>query len=126
MDDRELLWRQYQLSVELYKGYLDLVVKMNVFYYAVTGAILSFYFVNQNELTEMSLLLPLAMSLAFGLFFLLSANLARVSRDELFEIRDKLGFSAAPEIGVLILLLWIFATLMLLVAGGLTWLMYVR
>jgi hypothetical protein len=43
MDAPELLWRQYALSVDLYKFYMDLVVKFNVFYYAVTGAILSFF-----------------------------------------------------------------------------------
>lgn len=118
MDDRELLWRQYELNVDLYKGYLDLVVKMNVFYYAVTGAILSFYFANQNDLTQLSLVLPLLMSLALGTFFVIGAWLARVPREETFKIRDALGLIAAPEIGVLILLLWVFAVLMFVVGGG--------
>lgn len=123
MNDRELLWRQYQLNVELYKGYLELVIKMNVFYYAVTGAILSFYFSNQNDLTKLSLVLPLLMSLALGTFFVVGAWLARVPREETFKIRDALGLIAAPEIGVLILLLWIFAVMMFVVGGGLVWLM---
>lgn len=122
MNDRELLWRQYQLNVDLYKGYLELVVKMNVFYYAVTGAILSFYFANHNELTQWSLVLPLLMSLALGTFFVIGALLARVPREEIFKIRDALGLMAAPEVGVLIFLLWIFAVLMFVVAGGLAWL----
>ena len=74
MDDRELLWRQYQLNVDLYKGYLDLIVKINVFYYAITGAILSFYFANQNDLTKLSLLLPLLMSVTLGVFFIVGAS----------------------------------------------------
>lgn len=126
MDDRELLWRQYQLNVDLYKGYLDLVVKMNVFYYAVTGAILSYYFANQNDLTQLSLALPLLMSLALGTFFVIGAWLARVPREEIFKIRDALGLIAAPEIGVLILLLWVFAVLMFVVGAGLAWLMWCR
>jgi hypothetical protein len=68
MDDRELLWRQYQLNIDLYKGYLELIVKINVFYYAITGAILSFFFSNQNHLTKFSLLLPLFMSIALEFF----------------------------------------------------------
>lgn len=123
MDDRELLWRQYELNVDLYKGYLDLVVKINVFYYAITGAILSFYFANQNDLTKLSLLLPLIMSVALGVFFVVGALLARIPRQETFDIRDALGLKAAPEIGVLILLLSIFAALMFVVAGGLAWLL---
>lgn len=122
MNDRELLWRQYQLNVDLYKGYLELVIKMNVFYYAVTGAILSFYFSNQNDLTKLSLVLPLLMSVALGTFFVIGAWLARVPREETFKIRDALGLIAAPEIGVLILLLWIFAVMMFGVGGGLVWL----
>ncbi len=39
----ELLWREYQLGVDLYKFYLDLVIKAIVGYYAITGGILSFY-----------------------------------------------------------------------------------
>ena len=42
--DRELLWRQYQLHVDLYKHYLDMTLKFNTFYYAITGGIVSFYF----------------------------------------------------------------------------------
>jgi len=71
MDDRELLWHQYQMNVDLYKGYLDLVVKINVFYYDITGAIVSFYFSNASEpLIKWSLLLPLLMSIALGVFLL--------------------------------------------------------
>jgi len=32
--------------MDLYKHYLEMTLKFNVFYYAVTGAVLSFYFSN--------------------------------------------------------------------------------
>ena len=38
---KDLLWKQYELHVGLYKHYLELALKFNVFYYAATGAILS-------------------------------------------------------------------------------------
>ncbi len=127
MDDRELLWKQYNLNVDLYRSYLELVIKINIFYYAVTGAILSYYFAHSKEaLVKWSLLLPLVMSVALGVFFLIGACLARVPRKETFKIRDALGLLAAPEIGVLIILLAIFAVLMFLVAGGLAWLLCVK
>jgi len=128
MEDKELLWRQYQMNVDLYKGYLDLVVKINVFYYAITGAILSFYFSNSSDEPHIkwSLLLPLIMSIALGTFFIVGARLARIPREETFKIRDALGLLAAPEIGVLILLLYIVAILMFLVAGGLLWLICLK
>jgi hypothetical protein len=39
----EILWKQYELHVGLYKEYLNLLLKFNVFYYAATGALLSYY-----------------------------------------------------------------------------------
>lgn len=127
MDDRELLWKQYQLNVDLYRSYLELAIKINVFYYAITGAILSYYFAHPDvPLVKWSLVLPLLMSIALGVFFVIGAWLSRVPRKETFQTRDALGLMAAPEIGVLIILLSIFAILIFLVAGGLFWLVYVK
>ena len=127
MDDRELLWKQYELNVDLYKSYLELVIRINVFYYAITGAILSFYFAHPDEnLLKWSLALPLLMSISLGVFFVIGAWLARVPRDEIFQIRNTLGLVAAPEIGVLMLLLSIFASLKFLVTVGLFWLLCVK
>lgn len=42
-DREELLWRQYELQVGLFKEYLNLVLKVNGFYYVATGALVSFY-----------------------------------------------------------------------------------
>jgi len=41
---RNALWKQYEISVDLYKHYLKLAIEINVFYYAITGAIVSYYF----------------------------------------------------------------------------------
>ncbi len=125
MDQREIFWRQYQLNIETYRGYLELVLKINGFYYAVTGAIVSYYFAHRSEeLMKPSLLLPLLMSIALAAFFILGAFAAQVTRKETFSLRDKLGLEATAEIAVLIVLLGISAGLMLLVAGGLGWLLW--
>lgn len=126
MDRVELLWRQYEMNNQLYKGYLDLVVRLNVFYYAITGAILSFYFshVPENGLTRWSLLLPFVMSIALASFFFYGAWAARVTRAETIAIRDAIDLKAAPEHAVLIALLIIFGTLMLLVSGALGYLLW--
>lgn len=127
MEKADLYWKQYQLNIDLYRGYLELVLKMNGFYYAVTGAIVSYYFAHEAEpLMRWSLLLPLIMSLALAVFFSLAAWAATVPRKETFELRDALGLKAAPEIGFLILLLAISAALMLIVAGGLAWVVWCR
>ena len=120
MDAPELLWRQYQQNVDLYKFYMDLTVKFNVFFYAVTGAILSFALAQQkgHELVRFSLLLPLVMSLCFAGFFVYGGLLMRVLRRETFAIRDALKLQAAPDVGVLSVLLYLFAFVFLLIAIG--------
>jgi hypothetical protein len=127
MDAPELLWRQYSQNVGLFKFYMDLVVKFNVFYYAVTGAILLFFFANPDtEDAKYALLLPIIMSVAFAFFFIYGAVLARVLRDDVFAIRDNLGLRAAPDVGVLSVLLYIFASVFIVVAAGCTYLVWFR
>lgn len=120
MDASELLWKQYQQNVDLYKFYMDLTIKFNVFFYAVTGAIISFALTehNGNELIRYSLLLPLVMSLCFSGFFVYGGVLMRVLRQETFSIRDTLKLQAAPDVGVLSVLLYLFAFVYLLIAIG--------
>jgi hypothetical protein len=127
MEDRDLLWKQYQLNVDLYRSYLELVLKVNLFYYAITGAIVSFYFAHAADpLVRFALVLPLVMSAAFSGFFIYGAILSRHTRTEIFKIRDALGFHAAPELQVLIVFLWIFAVIFALVTVALLWLVLCR
>ena len=37
MNQQEIYWRQYQLNIETYRGYLELVLKINGLYYAITS-----------------------------------------------------------------------------------------
>jgi hypothetical protein len=116
---RDLLWKQYELHVGLYKFYLDLAIKMNIFYYAVTGAVLSFYFTHvDEEAVRFSLVLPALMSVAFAWLFFRAANLVGVVRLEVFRIRDALGLLTAPELQVLVYVLRVFGALFAVVALG--------
>lgn len=118
--EREILWRQYALHVDLYKFYLDLSVKINVFYYAVTGAIVAYYFQHRTDgVTRYALLLPIAFSFALGGLFFYGAGLLGVTRDELFSIRDRLGLGTAPELKVLAVFLRLFGAILLITGLGL-------
>jgi len=100
--DTELLLKEFQLHVDLFKHYLDLVIKFNVFYYAVTGALLSYYFTNfkTETLVRWSLMLPIFMSVLFGGLFLgASRALPRVDT-ELGHISRLLNF-VMPEVSIL-------------------------
>lgn len=125
MTQQEIYWRQYQLNIETYRGYLELVLKINGLYYAITGAIVSYYFGHAAEkLMQLSLILPLIMSIALAVFFILGVFAAGVTRRETFDLRDKLGLDATAEMAVLIVLLCISAGLMIFVACGLGWLLW--
>jgi hypothetical protein len=77
----DLLWKQYCLHVDLYKFYLEIAIKVNVFYYAITGGILSFYFSNPKEqFAKYALVLPAIMSAAFGMLFLVGSALILLIR----------------------------------------------
>jgi hypothetical protein len=118
----ELLWKQYALHVDLYKFYLELSVKVNVFYYAITGSILAYYFQHASDgVARYGLFLPIAFSLAIGGVFFYGASQLKVVRQELFAIRDKLGLETAPEMMVLIVFLYAFGVILLCTGAGLVW-----
>jgi hypothetical protein len=123
----ELLWRQYNLHVDLYKFYLDIALKMNVFFYLITGGILSFYLANSNErLLKYSFLLPIILSIAFGVVFIYGSILMSVIREDIFRIRDRLNLEAAPDVRVLSVILRVFAGVFFIVAASMIMLIALR
>ncbi len=118
---QDILWKQYELHVGLYKEYLNLVLKFNVFYYAATGALISYYLSNEQKSPWMkySLLFPVLMSFGFAFLFFYAASKSHVTREELFAIRGELGLKTAPEYLVLTIFLWLSAALLVVVAASL-------
>lgn len=118
--DKDLLWRQYNLHVDLYKHYLDLVIKFNQFYYAVLGGILVFYFSReQTSLLRYSLIFPIVISFGYCLFLLYAAFLNKYSRKEVSNLSDRLHLSVPPELHVLTTLLCLTSFFLFIVAAGL-------
>ena len=115
--DKDILWKQFSLYVDLYKFYMDITMKVNLFYYGITGAILSFYFAHPStHLIKYSLFLPILMSTVFSAIFFYGAHLMPILRSDLFNIRDRLGLATAPDIGILTIVLRAFAFLLVVVA----------
>ena len=101
MDNTELLWKQYQLHIETYKFYLSITVKLITFYFAIAGAILSFYFANiENPSVKFALYLPWLMAMGLFIFFAMGAALSTVSRNDVFNIRDKLKLQVSPDLSI--------------------------
>jgi hypothetical protein len=71
---KEIDWRDYALSADIYKFYVDILLKFNIFYYGITGGIVS-YCLSQHQIAILrwALVLPLLMSVFFGGLFLFTA-----------------------------------------------------
>ena len=122
MSDKELLWEKYKHVVDIHRSYMDLAVKVNAFYYAITGAIISFYFLHyDNEhLVRYSLVFPFVMSVGLAIFFGKYAFSSRTSDKELRDLARKLEFETYSIIAkALEFMLWVFFILFIIVAIGL-------
>ncbi len=115
-------WARYQHEVDLHRSYLDLVIKINAFYYAVTGAIVSFYFlhIDKEPLLKFSLILPLIMTIALAVFYFRAANAADISQKNIELLTKNLDFEVGSVVAaVLAFLLRVFFWLFLISAVGL-------
>ena len=52
--DKDILWKQFSLYVDLYKFYMDITMKVNLFYYGITGAILSFLVIHVTTSSDLT------------------------------------------------------------------------
>jgi len=121
--DKNILWESYKHDIDTHKGYLDLAIKLNIFYYAITGAIISFYFlhVEEQSLVKFSLVLPIMMSLGLTVFLWKGADASKISHQNIEHTAAQLGFQTFSAIAaVLELLLRIFSVLLLLTFLGLS------
>lgn len=122
MDTIELKWNDFKQNVELHRSYLDLAIKLNMFYYAITGAILSFYFANSHiPMAKYALGLPILLSVALSILFLWCAVLANNLRSHMRTTAGELGLKAYPEGIVLVLICSIFGGVLVIVSVALVW-----
>ena len=110
--DKDVLIEHYKINADLYKNYLDLLIKFNISFYAITGAILSFYFYKPEiGVIKYSLLFPFFMSFIFGCFFIYASKLVKFSSDDIGKTCNALGLDTFPEFSVLSVLLKLFAAI---------------
>lgn len=122
MDQVDLKWNDFKQNVELHRSYLDLAIKLNMFYYAITGAILSFYFTNSDiPMAKYALGLPILLSVGLSILFLWSAVLASTLRSHIRTTAIELGLKAYPEGIVLVLVCLIFGGVLAIVSIALVW-----
>ena len=122
MDPSEIKWNDFKMNVDLHRSYLDLAINLNMFYYAITGAIVSFHFANSASPTaKLALILPVILSIGLTVFFFWSAKLAHNLRFHIKSTAEELGLKCYPEGIVLVLLCIIFGTVLGVVSVALIW-----
>jgi hypothetical protein len=123
MDRAELLWKQYELHVSLYQFYLELTLKVNAAFYAISGAVATYTLTHQSAgATRIALLVPAVLGIGLALVAAYGAVIQSHTRDELISIRDQLELETIPEIKILSWLLWVSVVGFVAVSAGLIWL----
>jgi ABC-type sugar transport system ATPase subunit len=101
------------------RHYLDLVLKFSAFYYAATGALLSFYLSrHDHHLLKYALIFLGLMSLMLAGFFMYAGHRQRFARKIVVRLAGQLGMDNWPEVRVLTVLLFVSAALLVLVSIG--------
>jgi hypothetical protein len=123
----DVLWKQYELHVSLYKAHMELVVKLMTIYYAITGAIVSFYLAHPEvPLIRWSLALPFIFSVGLGAAALGGTKDAVPVQVEMQNMAAALGLRIYPQTAALRHLLWVAACTCILVAIGLVLLFFLN
>jgi hypothetical protein len=92
------LMKQYQMMVDIYKFHFEMVLKFILFYYAITGAILSFYLTQPNAgfMRTYALLLSSVLGFGFSVFAFLGALEVSPMKDHIAEVARDLHLKVFP------------------------------
>jgi hypothetical protein len=95
---------------------MDMLMKVNAFFYVITGGVMSFYFVNYGRpLVRYSLLLPILISFVLGAVFFYAAGKWKRVVKIMREALESLELVKAPDAQILYILLRTSALLFLVV-----------
>ena len=96
------LWAQYVVLVDLYKNYLDMMWKASVWYYAITGAILTYYLTHISDQfpgpLPLVLIFLLIVSVGLALLHIKAASNLSSLRDLFEGIALKLRLPGRPHV----------------------------
>ena len=104
LGDDNLLWKQYAIYVDLFKFYVDITWKSSTWFYAITGAILAYYFnhvEDNNPLLRYALVLPIILSLGFAFIYDHGNRQTEDLEKKLEYIRERLRLPGKPHVDFL-------------------------
>jgi hypothetical protein len=101
VDADSVLWKQYLVYVDLFKLYVDSAWRPCVWFYAITGVLLSFYVDHESSdqsYLPYALLLPILFSIGFCFVYFRGAKQVEDLRVKLDYIQEHLGLPGRPHV----------------------------
>lgn len=125
MNEKELLWKEIETDLDLYKFYIELLIKASTFFFAITGGLVAYYLSHfQQPLLRYSLILPVVMNMGFVLVCLASLGKVRLMIKDFKQSCTGAGFTQPYEMSPLLNLLWIFSISYILIICGILYLIF--
>jgi hypothetical protein len=83
---------KYKILVDVFKGYLDTALTGNIWFYAFTGAVVTYYLSNREgkPYLKYSLFLPFFLGILIIVLFLIGRREANTLEQKMFEENDEL------------------------------------
>ncbi len=123
----ELKWKELEARMSAYRSYIQLILGVNGFYYATTGAVMLFALkggeTNRGAKADLPvpvvaifLLLPILMGVIVGGFMIYAVSLQRYNEIIIEQVRKDLKIAEIPDLGLLRRLLLVFGLMFFIVA----------
>lgn len=124
-DDKELLWKDYANLSGLNKFYIDIIIKLGIFFFGITGALVSYILVNNTKfyLVKYALVIPIFISLGLTGIFISTMSSSRGISKRMQSIRNKLNLGELNDNKVLRNIVLVSAFTYFLIAMGLIYLL---
>jgi len=121
LDSDNLLWKQYNSYVDIFKFYVNVTWQVITWFYAITGAILVYYFdhAKDNSYLRYALVLPAILSFGFYQIFTFGAKQNKDFVRWLNYIRAQLSLPGRLHVEILGRFLELSGKLFLLISLGL-------
>jgi hypothetical protein len=99
VDESQLNWNRYITHIDLYKFIFELMTKLNIFFYGITGAILSFYLSKAANGTDLEyvLLLPIFFGLGISALAIYGDITLKHSKADIEYLVNKMDISVGIQ-----------------------------
>lgn len=118
--DPEFVWRQYSLWIDFYKFHMELLLKVNTFFYLITGGIVTYYLAHpEQRMLRLALCLPVLIGTALAATAIYGGTLVGLQRREVRRLGGLLNCGPPPNVNGLQVGLWATAIIFLVASAAL-------